>query len=35
VLTLTILAFDTLGRALSSVLEGRDALVARPVPGSP
>jgi ABC-type dipeptide/oligopeptide/nickel transport system permease subunit len=26
-LTLTILAFDTLGRALSTVLEGRDTIV--------
>ncbi len=31
VLTLTILAFDTIGRALSAVLEGRDAPLARPV----
>ncbi|WP_144183699.1 ABC transporter permease [Elioraea rosea] len=31
VLTVTILAFDTIGRALSSVLEGRDAPLARPV----
>ncbi len=27
-LTLTILAFDTIGRTLSSVLEGRDMVVA-------
>ena len=27
-LTLTILAFDTLGRALSTVLEGRDTVIA-------
>jgi len=30
VLTLTILAFDTIGRALSAVLEGRDAPAGRP-----
>lgn len=35
VLTLTILAFDTIGRALSAVLEGRDTLVGRPVANAP
>jgi len=35
VLTLTILAFDTIGRALSTVLEGRDTLIGRPVADPP
>jgi ABC-type dipeptide/oligopeptide/nickel transport system permease subunit len=35
VLTLTILAFDTIGRALSTVLEGRDTLIGRPVASPP